>query len=237
MQTNLKICRGCGQVKDITSDFAVDRSKKGGITSRCKECCRQSSSRRRSLRSPEQKEADAFRRSEKRRAANPEARQKINCQARLRYGANRADQLRRNALYRKRALEKIKLREKVRRTACADLLREQYASYYLRNREQILARNKIWRLDNRERRACSLARRRAAVLQRIPRWLSAEAISQIKEVYARARQMSEASFLSYHVDHIYPLQGRYVSGLHVPENLQILLASENLKKSNKWTPQ
>jgi hypothetical protein len=77
------------------------------------------------------------------------------------------------------------------------------------------------------------AKRRAKKLQATPSWLSEFDLNYIKCLYAQAAFLSKIEGISYHIDHIYPLQGQNVSGLHVPSNLQILKASENIAKSNK----
>jgi len=68
--------------------------------------------------------------------------------------------------------------------------------------------------------------------QRTPAWADLEAIRLIYEECAAL--IDEHGPRSYHVDHIVPLQGKTVSGLHVENNLQILKASDNIKKSNNY---
>lgn len=56
--------------------------------------------------------------------------------------------------------------------------------------------------------------------------------AKIAEIYELAAMLTKATGLSHEVDHVVPLRGRFISGLHIETNLQILLADENRKKSN-----
>jgi hypothetical protein len=78
------------------------------------------------------------------------------------------------------------------------------------------------------------AKERAAKLNRTPKWLTDEDLRLMEEVYFLARLRAEKTDMSWHVDHIIPLRGKLVSGLHVLSNLQVITATENLSKSNKY---
>lgn len=78
------------------------------------------------------------------------------------------------------------------------------------------------------------AKRRASKLQRTPNWLSSLQLEHIKLFYEAAAQMTKETNIQFDVDHIVPLQGEIVSGLHVPWNLQVITNEDNCRKGNKF---
>lgn len=73
----------------------------------------------------------------------------------------------------------------------------------------------------------------AAKLKRTPPWLTEEHLEQMENLYIHAKIVEDFTGEKQHVDHIEPLQGKDRCGLHVPWNLQVLPALENLKKGNR----
>jgi hypothetical protein len=102
--------------------------------------------------------------------------------------------------------------------------REYDREYYESHKNQCKQRTFEWRRKNKGAWYSHAAHRRALTLQRTPVWADREAI---KFFY-------ECCPAGCHVDHIIPLQGKFVSGLHVAENLQWLPDVENLRKGNKF---
>ena len=102
------------------------------------------------------------------------------------------------------------------------------------NKEKQKAQMKAYREANQSAKNAHHAKRKASKLQRTPSWLTKEDLAEIKDIYRIAKRRSEVEGIEYHVDHIMPLQGKNISGLHVPSNLQILRATENLSKGNKY---
>lgn len=79
-------------------------------------------------------------------------------------------------------------------------------------------------------RAAERRTRQAALLQRVPAWAD---LSAIKTFYVEARRLTQETGTAHHVDHIFPLCGKEVSGLHVATNLQVIPATINLAKGSR----
>lgn len=83
--------------------------------------------------------------------------------------------------------------------------------------------NSIYYDKNKNKMIAKANKRRADQLMATPKWAD---LNKINEIYQNKPD-------GYHVDHILPLKGKYVCGLHVETNLQYLPAKENIRKSNK----
>ena len=105
---------------------------------------------------------------------------------------------------------------------------------YHQNKEHNSSRKKIYRSNNRHIINAMASKRRAAQLQRVPNWLTSFDKLKIKCVYSIASMLTRENKELWVVDHIIPLQGKLVSGLHVPNNLQVMRARENESKLNKF---
>jgi hypothetical protein len=106
--------------------------------------------------------------------------------------------------------------------------------FHANNAVELRLKKQEYQKQNPHIFAKSGAKRKAAKLQRTPSWLTDIDFERISNEYSLAALLTKLTKSSWHVDHIIPLQGKMVSGLHVPGNLRVLPAKENISKSNKF---
>jgi organic radical activating enzyme len=138
---------------------------------------------------------------------------------------------------------------KARTKYTAEELKEHQKQWVKDNIDRVYAKQKEWRDKNKDkvkqydkkskqkhnaRVNATNAQYRAEKLQRTPSWLSENDFNKIKKMYDIAKKRSEIEGIKYHVDHIIPLKGKIVSGLHVPSNLQVITWRENITKNNTF---
>jgi 5-methylcytosine-specific restriction endonuclease McrA len=102
-----------------------------------------------------------------------------------------------------------------------------------RPNEQRRMYRKNWKVNNPSEVKASTNDRRRRHKNATPKWLTKEQKAQIRQMYVDALTTSRVTGVHYVVDHIVPIRGESVCGLHVPWNLRIITQEENLKKSNK----
>ncbi len=107
-------------------------------------------------------------------------------------------------------------------------------AYREENKEKIAGYQKVYYQANKPKYLENFFRRKSAKLKASPPWLSQEHLDEISYIYSLRQEVNSLSDYEYEVDHIIPLQGKVVCGLHVPWNLQLLPKEENRAKSNKF---
>jgi len=115
----------------------------------------------------------------------------------------------------------------------AEKKRQAARVYREQNPEKVKSAVKKWAENNPHKISLIQRTKYAAKLQRTPQWLTEEDYSRIEDCYKTAKQLEKTFGAKLDVDHIVPLLGRNVCGLHVPWNLMILSATENRRKSNR----
>lgn len=101
--------------------------------------------------------------------------------------------------------------------------------HYAKHSARLLARCAKWRAEHPEKIRAYAAERRATKRLATPAWADFDLIDK---VYEKALQLERETGIAHHVDHIVPLRGKNVSGLHVHYNLQAIPAAENGRKYN-----
>lgn len=140
------------------------------------------------------------------------------CATRQRTEESKERQKELSRLYQKENPERVRKYCKTWRDKNLETVRDTWRRWYQTERGKAVS-------------TANTSKRRSEKLLRTPSWADK---AKILMFYEEARRLTKETGKKWSVDHIIPLQGELVSGLHVHENLQVMLLSENLSKSNKF---
>jgi hypothetical protein len=102
------------------------------------------------------------------------------------------------------------------------------------NCQHVSQYSKKYRDNNKAKYAYLCQKRKIDLLARTPQWLTTDDFWMMEEAYMLAALRTEMFGVPHHVDHVIPLRGKLVSGLHVPTNLRVVTWKENQRKTNKF---
>lgn len=205
----MKQCSKCGARKPLDA-FGKHVIMPDGLRTSCRGCVNAYNARYRETRGDDLKRSKAE--YEKRNAAAVKAK--------------KAD-------YRKRNIEREKERAAAYYRANAEARKNAVAQYQAQNRGAVRRYKQKHKTNNRAAHNAFGAAYRAAKRSATPAWADH---NKMAEFYFAADFLSMVTGEWHHVDHIVPLQGKTVCGLHVEHNLQVLTGEENMRKGNRYWP-
>lgn len=226
-----KTCNACKEALPLAS-YSRDKSTKDGHARKCKACS--SAYGAKWYAENREKVLD-------RCAARFEAkREEILAHGRNRYHSDPGLRLKlrgKHAAW--AAAHPDKMREYARKSnqKHAEKRRKQCADWRARNRDKHLALVSRWVAQNKHASASYTAKRRAAKRASVAIWADSEFERlAITEAYSLAVLRTAATGIRHEVDHIVPLRGKTVCGLHCAANLRVIPAALNVAKGNRYWP-
>lgn len=106
-------------------------------------------------------------------------------------------------------------------------------AYRKKNHTSILEKDRKYRENNREKRAFHRRNYKKLNKERTPKWFGEFDELVLEEAIVLCRVRENETGIEWHVDHMYPLQAKKVSGLHCAENFQVIPGIINVSKQNK----
>lgn len=212
-----KDCKKCKAAKP-TSAFTKDTQKRDGLASYCRECIYSASkasghAAQKRFRKNNPEKIAAYKRAAYWR--DPEA---ARTQYMARYYANRESML----AAQKRNYEKCKPKRLSESRAWA-----------LKNWDRVIATKRAWKERNPSSTRADRAYRRCMEHKSCPAWADR---AELRRFYMESRRLTEETGVLHHVDHVLPIRNKHICGLHVPVNLAVIPAGENMRKTNKFEP-
>lgn len=246
--TSTRVCSTCQTEKPL-ADFVRRKDCVDGYTRQCRACAnviKRASKARRALLPRSEQQLEAAR--AQKRAAYHRNKDVVRQRRVAAYQATpeavrkqrRAETYQKNRLAEQAAMRKY-------REANADALSLARKAYYQRNAELRRAQSRAWYADNKPRGrearqlwaaanpglvAAYKALRKHKVRRATPVWSDLDAVAVVYELAAQRRLNGD----DVHVDHIVPIISEIVCGLHVPHNLQVIPAADNMRKGNRFWP-
>jgi len=126
--------------------------------------------------------------------------------------------------------EKVKAAKKKYAEKNKEACKARIAAWRENNKEKMAQLRKAWREANKHKSQAYVRKYQAAKRQRVPNWLTPDDNWMMEEAYELAIRRTKMFGFQWDVDHIIPLRGKTVSGLHTPLNLQVIPAVVNSSK-------
>lgn len=238
----MKTCKCCGESKSV-SQFYAAKSNGDGLATSCKVCYRNAVKARYNA---DPVKARAMKKSQ--RKENPakykaiqlkyyERNRSAICEKKRQYVENNKGEI--NAKKRSARLADPERAAELKRAEYArnaDKYREYRKRYYESNKDKARAAICASMSATPEKYRAHKMNRKARKASATPSWFSDFDTFVVEEAYALAERRYAVIGGEWQVDHIIPLTGRNVCGLHVGTNLQVIPATANNRKRNRFDP-